>query len=270
MVNKGKTEIKSGSEWLPVKVGQNLGKDDEIKLAENSYLGLVHKSGKPHEIKQSGKYKVSELAAKIGDGTTSVLNKYTDFILSSTTNPKNNLNATGAVHRGVDAPLNLPAGDKGVIFNNEIIINWDTEKMTPPYIVEFKSLFEDVLYSVETKDQYVIVNLADKNFNKEDNILVTVSSKSGPKSEKYSLNKLSKNDQERIKTLIKENNININEPSALGKLFLARFYEENGLLIDAATALQKAIMQEPDVTAYKDAYSDFLYRTGIKGVQEEK
>ena len=264
MVNKGKTEIKSGTSWLPVKVGLTLAPSDEIRLAENSYVGLVHTTGKPMELKASGKYSVRDLAAKVSQGS-SVLNKYTDFILSSAASPKTNLNATGAVHRGDEIPLNLPTGEKGVIFNSEVIITWDSDKLTPPYKVSFNSLFDDELYTVETKNNYVTVNLSDRNFNNEDNILVSVTSLSNNlKTENYSLSKLSKNDHERIKTLIKENNIDVNESSAVGKLFLARFYEENGLLIDAGTALKKAVIAEPDVPAYQEAYIDFLYRTGIK------
>ena len=83
------------------KVGSSLKSADELRVAENSYIGLVHVSGKPLELKQSGKYKVTDLAAKVSGGA-SVLNKYTDFILSANTGPKSNLTATGAVDRGVD------------------------------------------------------------------------------------------------------------------------------------------------------------------------
>src|SRR5688572_30895252 len=99
LVNKGKNELKSGETWQQVKVGSSLQSHDELRVAENSYVGLVHKTGKPLELKQSGKYKVMDLAAKVTGGEN-VLNKYTDFILSKNTGPKTNLTATGAVTRG--------------------------------------------------------------------------------------------------------------------------------------------------------------------------
>ena len=72
---------------------------DELKIVENAYIGLVYNSGKPLELKQPGNYKVSDLAAKM-KGSTCVLNKYTDFILSSNAEgKKNKLSATGAVDR---------------------------------------------------------------------------------------------------------------------------------------------------------------------------
>lgn len=274
MVNKGKTEIKSGAAWVPMKVGLSLGDNDEVRLAENSYLGLVNSSGKPLELKQAGRHTVKSLLAKIGPGTT-VLNKYTDFILSSATEPKTGLTATGAVHRDLvgDKPtMQLPKEDKGIVFGSEVILSWNSEMFEGPYQVTFQSFFEDELYSVETKNTYVVINLDDKNFKNEDNILVTVSSTKDKQqvSDKYTIRRLSKNDNERILDEIKKNNIDVKVPTALGKLFLARFYEEHDLLINAATVLQQAIILEPDVPAYQEAYLDFLYRKELKKGTEEK
>jgi hypothetical protein len=80
---------------MAVKTGASLKASDEHKLSENAYIGLVHKSGKPLELKAAGQYKVADLASKVATGT-SVLNKYTDFILSSNSAEamKNRLNAT--------------------------------------------------------------------------------------------------------------------------------------------------------------------------------
>ena len=176
LVNKGKNELKTGETWQQVKVGSSLQSHDELRVAENSYIGLVHKTGKPLELKQSGKYKVMDLAAK--NGGPSVLNKYTDFILSTNTGPKTNLTATGAVSRG-DAYIQVHLPKSDVVYGNKVTISWDEdkEKSINPYVVVFNSMFGDELNKVETNDHHVIVNLDDKNFVNEDNIIVTVYSK---------------------------------------------------------------------------------------------
>jgi hypothetical protein len=87
MVNKGANEVKSADAWQPVKTGASLRSEDELKVAPNAYMGLIHASGKPLEIKEAGSYKVSALATQITGGS-SALNKYTDFILSSTDEKK--------------------------------------------------------------------------------------------------------------------------------------------------------------------------------------
>ena len=49
-----------------LKTGASLKSGDELKVSENAYLGLVHVSGKPLELKTAGSYKVADLAAKMG------------------------------------------------------------------------------------------------------------------------------------------------------------------------------------------------------------
>jgi len=218
------------------------------------------------ELKQSGKYKVVDLAAKVTDGP-SVLNKYTDFILSTNTGPKTNLAATGAVSRGDSyIQVHLPKSD--VVYGNNVTISWeeDKEKQLNPYVVVFNSMFGDELYKVETNDRYVIVNLDGDNFVNEDNIIVKVYSKKdkNKESEEYTLKKLSKADKVRIKALLDEVPKDLWEPTALNKFYLGGVFEQNGLLIDATSHFLEAIRLAPDVTDYKDDYDAFLIRHNIK------
>lgn len=272
LVNKGKNELKSGETWQQVKVGSALKSHDELKVAENSYIGLVHVTGKPLELKQSGKYKVMDLAAKVTGGP-SVLNKYTDFILSTNTGPKTNLTATGAVSRGdTYFQVHLPKSD--VVYGNNVTISWeeDKDKQLSPYVVVFNSMFGDELYKVETNERHVIVNLDDVNFVNEDNINVTVFSKNdkNKQSEEYTLKKLSKADKERIKALLDEIPKDLWEPTALNKFYIGGIFEQNGLLIDATSHFLEAIRLAPDVTDYKDDYEAFLIRHNIKKLPPKK
>jgi hypothetical protein len=271
LVNKGKNEVKAGESWHNVKVGTSLKSTDELKVTENSYVGLVHVSGKPLELKKAGKYKVADLAGKIGGGT-SVLNKYTDFILSTNTTKKNNLAATGAVHRGADFPLYLPVKDQNPrVYNDEIIISWDAEKVAGPYVVYLRSLFEDELQKVETKDNKIKVNLADNTLAAEENIVVMVVTKANAnkKSDQYTLKRVSKVEKEKIGNSLNEISGQISEPTALNKLVLAGFFEQNGLLIDATTAHLQAIELAPDVPAFKDSFNEFLVRNGLKAAPQK-
>lgn len=266
LVNKGKNELKSGSTWQQLKVGLSLKSGDELKISENSYLGLVHVSGKAMELKQSGNYKVMDLSAKV-DGGSSVLNKYTDFILSSNTAPKNRLAATGAVDRGVDnLEVYLPKPEQAVVYNNDVIISWDATAAPGPYVVTFKTLFEDELDVMKTDENKVSIKLDDPNFTNEDNIIVEVASAANKNkvSDRYTLKKLSKADKERIKNALREIENPTAEPTALNKLLIAGFYEQNSLLIDASTAYLQAITLAPDVPQFQEVYNDFLLRNALK------
>ena len=266
LVNKGKNELKSGNNWQQLKVGLSLKSADELKISENSYLGLVHVSGKALELKQSGNYKVMDLAAKVNGGS-SVLNKYTDFILSSNTSPKNRLAATGAVDRGVDnIHVYLPKPEQAVVYNDKVIIQWETEHAPAPYVVTFKSMFDDELNKLETAENSITIDLNDQNFDNEDNIIVEVASKTDKNkiSAKYTLKKLSRADKERIQSSLTEISKSTAEENAVNKLIMAGFYEQNNLLIDAATAYQEAIKLAPDVPQYVEGYNDFLLRNALK------
>jgi hypothetical protein len=270
LATKGTNEYKSGSSWLPLKTGATLKTTDELRLADNAYIGLVHVKGKPIELKQDGSYKVSDLENKVKEGT-SVLVKYTDFILSSNSAEakKNRLVATGAVHRTVEKSainLMLPPNHYSGVYNSTATFRWDSEKASGPYVVTFRNMFDDVLDRVETPEKMIEVDLANKKFAEENAILVEVSAKSDPKlmSEQHLIKRLTPSQQESVKKALDEIIKTVSEPTALNNLILAGFYEENNLIIDAISAYEEAIKLAPDVPSYLEAYDEFMLRNGLK------
>jgi hypothetical protein len=268
MANKGTNEVKSGDVWQSVKTGDRLKSGDELKISENSYVALVHSTGKPVEIRQSGNYKVNDLASKVGGGA-SVLNKYTDFILSSNSAEakKNRLSATGAVHRGLsDIKVFLPDNQYSDIFNKSLIVNWESVKGVGPYVVIVKNMFDEELVKLETPENYVVIDRTDPKLANDEALLIEVKSKADAKSksEQHLVKKLSVARQESVKKMIDEMGSDMKEETALNKFILAGFYEENKLFIDAITAYEQAIKLAPDVPTYREAYEEFLLRNKLK------
>ncbi len=265
LANKGANEYKSGDGWQAIKTGASLKLGDELKVSENAYLGLVHVSGKPVELKKAGPYKVSELAASVSGGAT-VLNKYTDFILSSNSAEakKNRLSATGAVHRGEPTLLSvyLPPPQNSSIFGTSMVVEWETPKSGGPYIITLKNIFEDDLAKFETPETLFRIDLSDPKLSGESAFLIEVSSKADAKtkSEGKVVKKLSPADLERIKKAYQEISGEVKEESALNKFIQAGFYEQNGLLIDALTSYEDAIKMAPDVETFQEGRNEFLYR----------
>jgi hypothetical protein len=268
MANKGTNEVKSGDAWQSVKTGDRLKSGDELKISENSYVALVHATGKPVEIRQSGNYKVNDLASKVGAGA-SVLNKYTDFILSSNSAEakKNRLSATGAVHRGLsDIKVFLPENQYSDIFNKSLIVNWESVKGVGPYVVIVKNMFDEELVKLETPENFVVIDRTDPKLANDEALLIEVKSKADAKSksEQHLVKKLSIARQESVKKMIDEMGSDMKEETALNKFILAGFYEENKLFIDAITAYEQAIKLAPDVPTYREAYEEFLLRNKLK------
>jgi hypothetical protein len=271
LANKGTNEIKSGDTWMAVKTGASLKASDELKLSENAYIGLVHASGKPLELKTAGQYKVADLASKVATGT-SVLNKYTDFILSSNSAEakKNRLSATGAVHRGTPGEAKaiavyLPDNTKSNVYNNTAIVNW--EEANGPYVVTLKNMFDEDIQVIETPETSVQLDLSAPKLASESTIIVEVRSKTAnakAKANQHILKRLTPAQAEAIKKELTEVNAQAGEENALSKFILAGFYEQHNLFIDAITAYEQAIKMAPDVPSYKEAYEEFLLRNNLK------
>lgn len=271
LANKGTNEVKSGDTWVAIKTGAAIQKGDQLRLSENSYVGLVSNEGKPLELKTSGIHMVAELLAKVkATSNTSVLNKYTDFILSSNSAEakKNRLSATGAVSRGSkEIRLYLPENNNSDVLNSTVFITW--EKDHGPYVVSFKNMFDDELAVIETPETSVQVNLAAREYANESAILVEVKSKADGKvkSPQRLLKKLTPAQADKIKKDMAELGTTVSDQTPLNQFIMAGFYEEKKLIIDALGAYEQAIKMAPDVPSYKEAYEEFLLRNKLKVAQ---
>lgn len=271
LANKGANEVKSGDSWQPIKTGAQLKKGDELKISENASVGLVHVTGKPLEVKQAGSYKVDDLAAKVGNGS-SVLNKYTDFILSSNSAEakKNRLSATGAVHRGLeDIKVYLPENQYAEIFNNIAVINWESAKGGAPFVVSVKNMFDEELAKIETPENVTQIDLSDPKFTNETAVLVEVKSKADgkSKSEQHLIKKLSPGRYDVVKKQLGEETADLKDETAFNKYLLASIYEEKKLFIDAITCYEQAIKMDPANPTYKEGYEEFLLRNKLKAAK---
>lgn len=267
LVSKGKTEIKSANAWQGIKVGASLKPTDEVKIGENAYLGLIHANGKPLEIREAGSFKVSELVSRLGAGS-SVLNKYTDFILSSDQEKKNRLSATGAVHRGAKDVIivYLSGAERAELYGDKLAIQWSSEEVKGPYEVVFTTLLDDELQRFETTENQLIVPMNEGGLNDEYEIMVKVVSKEnrGKGSKDYIIKRLRPADREKFTKVMDEIKASVAEETALSKYYMAGIYEENFLLNDALTAYQEAIKLAPDVSLYQETYKQFLQRLGFE------
>ena len=267
LANKGTNEVKSGDSWQAIKTGASLNTTDEVRLSENAYLGLIHKTGKPLEVKKAGPYKVADLAAQVQGGGTSVLNKYTDFILSSNSAEakKNRLSATGAVHRGApgDIDLLMPPGEFSSILNPTTVISWEEEDHdSGPYVVTLLNMFDDVLLKVETPEKTTRIDLSDPKLANESAILVEVHSKSDPSIKSADprpmIKKLSSAEKSRLEKEVQGALGEIDVNTAIGKFYMAQSYEQSKLYLDAIVAYEEAIKMAPDVSDFKESYDDFI------------
>ena len=267
LANKGSNEVKSNGAWIPLKTGASLQSGDELKLSANGYIGLVHKKGKPLEVKTPGSYPVAQLESQLDPGS-GILAKYTDFILSNASpeSKKNRLSATGAVDRGEHYAIKLALPDHAGIYHNVANVGWAGDDIKGPYLVTVLNMFDDQLAIYETEEKSMQLDLSDSKFAKENAVIIEVKSKSSPGqvSKRHMIKKLAAADQAGIQKSLTEIDGDVKDATALNSFILAGFYEQNKLYIDAIGAYEDAIRLAPDVLAYQESYTSFLERNGLR------
>lgn len=261
LVSKGKSEVKTPtSDWEPLKTGTSLQSSDEIRVAQNAYLGLMPAEGQPIEVREAKVHKVADLVKKVPRGATA-LNKYTDFILSKEEEKRGKLGATGAVTRTIPGlvMVYLPGDDKAQLYGDKVVIQWQSEDVKPPYEVIFTSLMGEELGRYTTDQTWVAVAVNEGKFKSEANLMVKVISKNKPGqgSKDYFIKKLKGKDRQEMDEKFKDAKTGT---SALDWYVMAGVYEENLLLIDALNAYHEAAVLAPDVELYKAAYEEYVKR----------
>ena len=279
LANKGGNTVKiaaHSTDWEPIQTGATLNGNDELRITQNSYIGLVHASGKTVELKNEGNYYVRDLAAKLGNSKSSVASKYANFVINKMTseddqdinkNHREYLTVTGAVERSVlDAPISLKMPSSVEVLNKEALIRWDDIEDANKYVFTVKNMYDEVIMTKELSQSHILLELNKTPFNSEELIIVKVHVKGNAKiySGNYGIKRLTGVDADPILKELEQLSVSLKEESSLNKLILATFFEENNLLIDALMNYEKAVQLSPDVEQFSIAYELFTKRNGLQ------
>jgi hypothetical protein len=267
--NKGDNQVNSGDSWASLKTGSTIQEGATVKVGQDSYLGLLHSSGRTLELKDAGEYKVADLEKKLSSGSASVASKYADFVLSKMSGSNtqgNNMAVTGAVERSTEDAgirVNLPSSVE--LYNPEAIITWNPVEGNHDYDVVLKNMFDEVIMETSTSEPSIKLNFDEPKLKDQRLVIFSVKLKSDDSkhSGEYGIKKLTREESEAIKTTLDSLKSEIGDNTALDKIILASFYEENNLIIDAATNYELAIEMSPGVDDFKNAYKQFLARNGL-------
>lgn len=266
--NKGDNQVNSGGTWVSLKTGSTIKDGETVKVGNDAYLGLLHSTGRTLELKEPGEYKVADLEKKISSGSSSVASKYADFVLSKMSNSgqANNMAVTGAVERSTDdasIKVNLPSSVE--LYNPDAIITWEPVEDASQYDVVLKNMFDEVILETTTPKPSIELNFDDPKLKDQRLVIFSVKLKGDDtkQSGEYGIKKLTKDEAESIKSSLDSLKSEIGDDTALDKIILASFYEENNLIIDAATNYEYAIKMSPGVDDFKNAYKQFLQRNGL-------
>ncbi|GAB4247808.1 MAG: hypothetical protein Tsb0034_27090 [Ekhidna sp.] len=287
LANKGQNKVKKegASAAVALKTGATLSSGDELIASQGAYIGLMHKSGKTLEVRTPGTKKVTELEKMVNTKTTSVSSRYAQFLASKMNEKeqpgyRQRLNATGAAKRALagDETIQvlLPAdAEQSTAIGNNAIVSWDTPEGMEmnTFIVTVKNIFDEEIMKEEVTGNSINLDFSSEQMQNEEGLyIIKVAAKENMDvtSGDIAIKKLSSEEaaqyQEGLSTLKQE----VSEDSPLNKVIYASFYEENGLIVDALTAIEEAIRMNPEIEDFKVLKKDIIERNGIKVYKEEE
>jgi hypothetical protein len=253
----------------PINVGSGLNSADQLRLEGPVYLGLVHKSGKAIELRQEGIIVIADLLKQVSSKQTS-MDKLVGFVVNSVKGAEEGKNIRSA---SVEMSLNVnklrlisPRTTKTI--DDEMTFTWHGSSDGKPatYMFTITDANQNVRFKKELTETQLSVNLKSLNLEKDRCYYWSVAQAGAqtPAVESYCVYLL--NDAEtasltnQLQVLRQEQN---SQPTALDKLMLGAFYEQNGLTYRALNAYKDAAAVGGDVEIFSDSYREFLRRTGV-------
>lgn len=289
MINRAGT-----NSWDKLKSNASITDDQNIKLDDGAYLGLVHDGGRTVELKNSGTYSAAALSKDIKskkDDLSKRLTKYVTEQISSAddllsgSDYRNSMKITGSVERGITSEGQTNYKDAAgsrqddILNNNNIIIvksprktnilnsivtfQWHPLPDVKDYAISLHDRFDREILTKTVSDTTISINLYDFNLEKNVYYFWNVSSANNKKIKSEDCAFLILPD-EKVSAMNEDLSVirddYLKDNSSLGKIILATFYQENNLNIDAMNSYEEAIKQSPDVDEFKKLYDIFLYK----------
>ncbi len=277
--SKGTNTMGSAS----IKVGTKIKDGATVKVGLDGYLGLAHKSFKTLEITKPGEYKVSDLESMLGNAEGDLASKYAKFVMDELTSGNssssrfNRKAKTGSVTRSLHKKpilFLMPVDENGisktskVLADSKITIKWyvnNPNVLDTKSNVQYKFVVKDgsplnigkVIYDAEITGESVTIDLSDARFNDSKMLLyqvVVMNNSKAVTSDELMLNIVNPMHAGQMGTEVK---ILEKDESALGKMVLAKYFEEHNLIANAIHAYEEAI-EISEAPEFITSYNSFL------------
>jgi hypothetical protein len=278
LANKGENMVKKAGTAgaVQLKTGATLNSEDLIISTDDSYIGLMHKTGKTTEIRGAGTKRVSDIEKQVQITSTSVSDRYATFVMNKMNESENGdirskMAATGAVSRKVGgAAISVMAPEAAAeVLGDVTIIRWnkaDSMVVGDSYRVEVKNIFDEVIYELTTTKTSVELDFTIDEMKNESGLYLIKVYKSNDEeitSSEVAIKKIKSSDKREVQANLAALKAEVSDDSPLNKLILASFFEENELILDALTKYEEAIRMAPDVEDFQQLYTAFLLKNGL-------
>lgn len=253
MAVKGTSMVRTSTvgSWKKIESGQKLVHGNWVKVADKSYLGLVHNTGKTAALETPGEFEITSIESSIKEKKRGLGAKYTDFVMNDAP-PTEEL-----MTRGAEDAIEAALPTDGEVAHEYIWIRWVSKQPYEKYTLTFFDIFEDVLATVTVQGNSYYLDLEDEGLHQQPTFILRISAQDGQvQSQDYVINRLSEEELRELLPAMDE----AGEKNAMDFVLLGAFYEEQNLLIDASNFYQEAINRQPEIESFGNFYQQFLKR----------
>ncbi|OGU17647.1 MAG: hypothetical protein A2X61_02155 [Ignavibacteria bacterium GWB2_35_12] len=269
-------QFNGNKDWSELKTGDQLKRNDVISLKDNSYIGLVHSTGKTIELRQSGEYKISKLAVDLLENTTSMLPNLIEVIFGKKSDIKDILESKqskkvfskGAIERSIEIEqITILSPKKIILISDDVTLFWSKFPSEGKYEIKISDRFNKLIFSRAVDDTTISLNQKELKLDGDQYYFWRVNLLTNPEimsDEGYFLFLSDKRIAE-IKKNVEQMKKDIGgKETSVSKIILAFYYENNLLVNEADKEFREAIDLSPDVADYKDLYDAFKMRMNIR------
>jgi len=217
------------------------------------------------------------LSSQVASQNAGMGKKYVDFMVGEMTaksedmtkNRHKYMDVTGSVERG-DNAIHAFVPKEAFFLNAQNLVKWQPVTGVKTYVVKVTNMFDEPVFRVETTESSAVIDLSKIDMKDDKQVyILSISSKENPnlKSDEYALKHLAKDKTTIVNQQSTELKKEFSEESALSRVVMASFYEENKLILNAVENYETAIKLEPGVEDYKVAYGRFLQRNNLADIK---
>lgn len=275
---KGTCMVQRGAnpdEYTAITTGVKIYAGDKIVITgKSSYIGLVSMDGKALELKNGGVYKVEDLANSLASGETTLAERYLNLLVNDMSkvddNTARNMKYTGSVERSIENKeiiIFLPETTK--ISVNEASVQWFPKTDASSYKVSITNLYEESVFTETTAEKRIDIDFGNLNLQPGQVYKISVSDaqNAATNSGFISLQVPARSEMAKYETELAMLKSEVPANSAIGDMVIATYFEDQELFLNAIPYYESAIVKEPNIVEYQDAYNMFLFKIGLEKVK---
>ena len=259
LLNKGDNKLRTESgESANLTTGQQISGSGTIVTNSDSYLGLLHRTGKVLQLKGEGTHTISQLQEQVIQAKrNSRFDQYIPERLSKNERSRSN-DGTRAVAEVASRTISVALPDVVDLYGDMALIKWDATTEGATYEVSINDIFGESIFVEQVSENFISINFEELTTDFKLFQIMVKDVASGVSSKSYKIKKIEPSDNPEVIEELQALVADIDKESPLEMLILSTFYQQKGLYLDALTNYEETINTFPDITDLDIYYQDFL------------